>query len=225
MRILGLLLVREEDLRSFGMDLDPLSSLISLFLFLTFNATSIVLLDLKISCSSGVLDERIQAFLEIKNLLAVYSWLIITLSWVLTVAIFTRIVPIKLKMRARKYFYITSSCSIVYVITGGLNTLILIFSQGRIISCEISGWKDLLPKFLQETLSYLLSFPSVLVPALSLLSIIWFTLVLFKVHQISLGMSKLESFYYSLGFTSAFILISTTLILFASLVTLSLLSL
>ncbi|MEM0191655.1 MAG: hypothetical protein QXJ48_00720, partial [Candidatus Korarchaeum sp.] len=150
MRILGLLLAREEDLRRFGMDLDPLSSLISLFLFLTFNATSLILLDLKISCSSEVVDERIRAFLEVKNLLAIYSWLIIASSWILTVALFTRVVPVKLNMRPRKYFYVTSNCSIIYAIIGGLNTFILIVSQGRIISCEGSGWKDLLLKLFQE---------------------------------------------------------------------------
>ncbi|MEM1984309.1 MAG: hypothetical protein QXW76_03545 [Candidatus Korarchaeum sp.] len=222
MRILGLLLAREEDLRRFGMDLDPLSSLISLFLFLTFNATSLILLDLKISCSSEVVDERIRAFLEVKNLLAIYSWLIIASSWILTVALFTRVVPVKLNMRPRKYFYVTSNCSIIYAIIGGLNTFILIVSQGRIISCEGSGWKDLLLKLFQEIIGYFLSSPTILVPILSLLSTIWFTLILFKVHHISLGMSKLESLYYSLGFTFTFILMSAMLIL--SVVTLSLLS-
>ncbi|MEM2811137.1 MAG: hypothetical protein QW187_04835 [Candidatus Korarchaeum sp.] len=222
MRILGLLLAREEDLRRFGMDLDPLSSLISLFLFLTFNATSLILLDLKISCSSEVVDERIRAFLEVKNLLAIYSWLIIASSWILTVALFTRVVPVKLNMRPRKYFYVTSNCSIIYAIIGGLNTFILIVSQGRIISCEGSGWKDLLLKLFQEIIGYFLSSPTILVPILSLLSTIWFTLILFKVHHISLGMSKLESLYYSLGFTFTFILMSAMLIL--SVATLSLLS-
>lgn len=222
MRILGLLLAREEDLRRFGMDLDPLSSLISLFLFLTFNATSLILLDLKISCSSEVVDERIRAFLEVKNLLAIYSWLIIASSWILTVALFTRVVPVKLNMRPRKYFYVTSNCSIIYAIIGGLNTFILIVSQGRIISCEGSGWKDLLLKLFQEIIGYFLSSPTILVPILSLFSTIWFTLILFKVHHISLGMSKLESLYYSLGFTFTFILMSAMLIL--SVATLSLLS-
>ncbi|MEM2218870.1 MAG: hypothetical protein QXO55_01945 [Candidatus Korarchaeum sp.] len=222
MRILGLLLAREEDLRRFGMDLDPLSSLISLFLFLTFNATSLILLDLKISCSSEVVDERIRAFLEVKNLLAIYSWLIIASSWILTVALFTRVVPVKLNMRPRKYFYVTSNCSIIYAIIGGLNTFILIVSQGRIISCEGSGWKDLLLKLFQEIIGYFLSSPTILVPILSLLSTIWFTLILFRVHHISLGMSKLESLYYSLGFTFTFILMSAMLIL--SVATLSLLS-
>ncbi|MEM0036586.1 MAG: hypothetical protein QXU23_00345 [Candidatus Korarchaeum sp.] len=222
MRILGLLLAREEDLRRFGMDLDPLSSLISLFLFLTFNATSLILLDLKISCSSEVVDERIRAFLEVKNLLAIYSWLIIASSWILTVALFTRVVPVKLNMRPRKYFYVTSNCSIIYAIIGGLNTLILIVSQGRIISCEGSGWKDLLLKLFQEIIGYFLSSPTILVPILSLFSTIWFTLILFRVHHISLGMSKLESLYYSLGFTFTFILMSAMLIL--SVATLSLLS-
>ncbi|MEM0016854.1 MAG: hypothetical protein QXH90_00185 [Candidatus Korarchaeum sp.] len=222
MRILGLLLAREEDLRRFGMDLDPLSSLISLFLFLTFNATSLILLDLKISCSSEVVDERIRAFLEVKNLLAIYSWLIIASSWILTVALFTRVVPVKLNMRPRKYFYVTSNCSIIYAIIGGLNTFILIVSQGRIISCEGSGWKDLLLKLFQEIIGYFLSSPTILVPILSLFSTIWFTLILFRVHHISLGMSKLESLYYSLGFTFTFILMSAMLIL--SVATLSLLS-
>ncbi|MEM4581730.1 MAG: hypothetical protein QW092_05140 [Candidatus Korarchaeum sp.] len=222
MRILGLLLAREEDLRRFGMDLDPLSSLISLFLFLTFNATSLILLDLKISCSSEVVDERIRAFLEVKNLLAIYSWLIIASSWILTVALFTRVVPVKLNMRPRKYFYVTSNCSIIYAIIGGLNTFILIVSQGRIISCEGSGWKDLLLKLFQEIIGYFLSSPTILVPIITMISTIWLTLILFKVHHISLGMSKLESLYYSLGFTFTFILMSAMLIL--SVVTLSLLS-
>lgn len=222
MRTLGLLLGVEEDLRSLGMDLDPLSSIISLFLFLTFNATSLALLDLKVSCFSGALDERVQAFLEMKNLLAVYSWFIIALSWILTVALFTRVVPVKLNMRARKYFYLTSSCSAIYAIIGGINTIILFFSEGRIIACEGSGWKELLLRFLGEIPYFFLPFPNVLVPILSLLSILWFTVILFKVHRITLGMSRLESLRYSLGFTLTFILTSSMLIFLASFVILSL---
>ncbi len=218
MRTLGFLLGTEEDLRNLGMNLDPLISIISLFLFLTFNATSLGLLNLKLSCSTGALDDRVRAFLEIKNLLAIYSWFIISLSWILTVALFTRIVPVKLKMRARKYFYMISSCSLIYAIIGGINTIILLLSQGRIIPCEGSGWRELLLTFFREILYHFLSFPNVLIPILSLLSVLWFTIILFRVHHVTLGMSKLESLYCSLGFTSAFILMSTVLILSTSLI-------
>lgn len=222
MRVLGFLMAREEELRSFGMNLDPLTSILSLFLFMTFNATSLALLNLKVSCSIGVVDEGIQAFLHVKNLLAVYSWLIIAFSWTLTVALFTRVVPARLKMRSRKYFYMASSCSMVYAIVGGLNTIILSLSQGRIISCEGFGWREILLRFSLEVLDYLLSFPIVLVPILSLLSNAWFTLLLFKVHRISLGMGRIGSIRYSLGFTLTFTLISGALIISASLITLSL---
>lgn len=206
------------------MNLDPLRPILSLILFLTFSATSILLLSIKISCSSSTIDERIQAFLGIKSFLAVYSWLIISSSWLLTAALFTRVVPRRLRMRSRKYFYIISNCSVIYGIIGGINSALLSLSEGRIIACEGSGWRDLLLAFSRETLSYFASFPNILVPTLSLLSLIWFSVILFKVHRVTLGLSTLESLRYSLAFTLTFVLLSAALMISASLITLSLLS-
>jgi len=210
--ILGFLLGREEDLRSFGMNLDPIYSLISLLLFFTFNATSLLLLQLKISCSSVVLDDRVRAFLEVKGSLFIYSWALISLSWFLTVALFSRYVPKELNMRRRKYFYLISNCSIIYAIVGGLNTIILAILPGRIISCEGTEWRDLLSRFSVEMMDYLFSFPNSVFPILSLISIIWFSWILFRVHRISFGMNLYKSFLYSIGFTIIFISLSALLI-------------
>ncbi len=212
MSILGFLLGREEDLRGLGMNLDPIYSMISLFLFFTFNATSLLLLQLKISCSSAFLDERVRAFLEVKSSLFLYSWALIALSWLLTVALFSRYVPKELNMRRRKYFYLISNCSIIYAIMGGLNTIILAILPGRIISCEGTGWRDLLSRFSVEMMDYLFSFPNSMFPILSLISIIWFSWILFRIHRISFGMSRYKSLLYSAGFTLIFILISALLI-------------
>jgi hypothetical protein len=208
----GFLLGRREDLRSFGMNLDPIYSIISLLLFFTFNATSLLLLQLKISCSSVFLDDRVRAFLEVKGSLFLYSWALIALSWFFTVALFSRYVPKELNMRRRKYFYLISNCSIIYAIVGGINTIILAILPGRIISCEGTGWKDLISKFSAEMIDYLFSFPNFIFPILSLISIIWFSWILYRIHRISFGMNSYKSLLYSAGFTLIFILLSALLI-------------
>ena len=218
MSILGFLSGREEELKSFGMNLDPIYSMISLLLFFIFNATSLLLLQLKISCSSAILDDRVRAFLDAKGFLFLNSWVFIALSWFLTVALFSRYVPRELNMRRRKYFYLISNCSIIYAIVGGLNTIILMILPGRIISCEGAGWKELLSRFSGEMIDYLFSFPNSIPTILSLLSIIWFSWILFRIHRISFGMNRYKSFLYSVGFTLVFISISTLFIVSSTII-------
>lgn len=222
MKPLGFLIGREDSLKSFGMSLEPLYSILSLILFLAFNATSIMMLGLKVTCSSELVNSSVRGFLEIKSYLSLYSWLIIFLSWLLSSIIFLRLAPSKLSMRKRKYFYVLSSCSSVYAISGGINTFLLAVLPGRIVSCEGGNWRDLLLMFFSETLDHFSAFPNILVPAIAIASVTWFTYLLFRIHRISFGLSISDSLFFSLGFTFVFLFLSIILIGLASLIILSL---
>lgn len=225
MKLISFLLGREESLKSFGMSPEPMYSILSLLLFLVFNAASIVMLELKITCSTELISDKVRAFLEIKSSLSLYSWLIISLSWLFSCLLFINVVPARLSMRRRKYFYILGGCSVVYALSGGINTLLLLILPGRIISCEGIYWKDLLLKFLGETLNHFSTFPNSLVPLISAISIFWFTFLFYRIHRVSFGLSKRDSLLYSVGFTLIFFLSSSVLIGLASALILSLPSL
>ncbi len=205
MNLIGFLLGREEDLREIGLNVRPLYSVLAVALFFAFHASSLSMLGARLACSSTAISERVLLFIKAKQILLLYAWVITAVSWGFTSTLIGIRVARRSNMRLRKYHYLMGMCSVPLAISGAVNTIILALSPGRILSCEGNSWKSLLLGTFSEIVSYLSSFPPILSALVTLLSLSWFTYLAFRVYRVSVGLPRVDSFKYSLGFASVFI--------------------
>ncbi len=205
MNMFGFLLGRREALRDLGLNASFLPAALSLLLFLSTDATALSVLGMKIACSSNAMTERVAMFIHVKQMLLLYMWAITAISWGISSGISGISVARRVRMRLRKYHYLMSLCSLPMAIAGALNTVVLLASPGRVISCEGATWRVLLLTALSEIFSYLLSFPPVMALILAILSLGWFTYLSYRVHAITMGLSREEAVKYSLKFTAVFV--------------------
>ncbi len=214
MKLRDLLIGRREELRDLGLNAHITYSLVAVSLFLAFHALSLSILEIRLTCSSTVISERILLFIEAKQLLLLYMWLITALSWLISSTIIGIKVSRKSNMKLRKHSYLAGICSIPFAIAGIMNTFILAISPGRILSCEGGSWRSLLFRTLSEIVSYLLSFPPIISTFVTIFSLFWFTYLIYRIYRITLGLPRGNSLNYSISLTSLFV----GLILIASLI-------
>ncbi len=205
MNLLGFLLGKREELRDLGLNASLLPATISLLLFLVVNALALSTLGVRIACSSSVMTERVAMFIHVKQLLLLYMWIITAVSWGISSVVTGISVARRARMRLRKYHYLMALCSLPLTIVGVLNTLVLMISPGRVISCEGSTWRSLLLTVFSEIFSYLVSFPPIISLVLALASLGWFTYLSYRVHAVTIGLERENALKYSLKFTSAFV--------------------
>ncbi len=205
MNLVGFLLGRREALRDLGLNASLLPAATSFLLFLVVDALALSALGVRIACSSSTMTERVAMFIHVKHLLLLYMWVITAVSWGISSVVSGISVARRAKMRLRKYHYLMALCSLPLTIVGILNTLVLMISPGRVIPCEGSTWRGLLVTVFSEIFSYLLSFPPVISLILALASLSWFTYLSYRVHAVTIGLSREDALKYSLRFTLTFV--------------------
>ncbi len=205
MNLFGFLIGRREALRDLGLNASLLPAAISLLLFLVVDALALSALGVRIACSSSAMTDRVVMFIHVKQLLLLYMWIITAVSWGISSIISGISVAKRAKMRLRKYHYLMALCSLPLTVVGALNTLVLTISPGRVISCEGSTWRGLLMTAFSEIFSYLLSFPPIISLILALGSLGWFTYLSYRVHAVTIGLSREDALKYSLMFTLTFV--------------------
>lgn len=205
MNILRILLGEREALRELGLNASALPAALTLLFFLITHALALSLLDIKITCSSSVPTSRMAEFVQAKQAILLYIWLITAISWILSTVLFGRSVARRSSMRVRKHQYLMAFSSLPLAIAGIINYIILLISPGRGITCEGDSWKDLLLTALSEIISYLTSFPPFLALIIALASLTWFTYLSYRIHVITIGLDKKMSLKYALALTSTFI--------------------
>ena len=205
MNLVGFLLGRREALRDLGLNASLLPAATSFLLFLIVDALALSALGVRIACSSSTMTERVAMFIHVKQLLLLYMWVITAVSWGISSVVSGISVARRARMRLRKYHYLMALCSLPLTIVGILNTLMLMISPGRVIPCEGSTWRDLLVTVFSEIFSYLLSFPPVISLILALASLSWFTYLSYRMHAVTIGLSREDALKYSLRFTLTFI--------------------
>jgi len=203
--LFGFLIGRREALRDLGLNASLLPAAISLLLFLVVDALALSALGVRIACSSSAMTDRVVMFIHVKQLLLLYMWIITAVSWGISSIISGISVAKRAKMRLRKYHYLMALCSLPLTVVGALNTLVLTISPGRVISCEGSTWRGLLMTAFSEIFSYLLSFPPIISLILALGSLGWFTYLSYRVHAVTIGLSREDALKYSLMFTLTFV--------------------
>ncbi len=214
MKLLDLLLGRREVLRDLGLNIHVAHSLIAVSLFLAFHALSLSVLEIRLACSSTVVTERVILFIKAKQTLLLFMWLITAFSWLISSTIVGIKVTKRSNMKLRKHTYLAGICSLPFAIAGAINTFVLTVSPGRILNCEGRSWKSLIFRTFSEMVSYLISFPQVISTLITVISLLWFTYLIYRVYRITLGLSRGDSLNYSLGFTFLFV----GLIIIASLI-------
>ncbi len=205
MNLLGFLLGKRDELRDLGLNASLLPATVSLLLFLIVDALTLSTLGVRITCSSSVMTERVAMFIHVKQLLLLYMWVITAVSWGISSVVSGISVARRARMRLRKYHYLMALCSLPLTIVGVLNTLVLMISPGRVISCEGSTWRGLLLTVFSEIFSYLVSFPPIISLVLALASLGWFTYLSYRVHAVTIGLDREDALKYSLKFTSTFV--------------------
>jgi len=205
MRLVGFLLGREEDLKHVGLNARLLTSSLALGIFLLFHASSLSLLGTRLFCSSSTVSERVILFIEVKQSLLLYMWLITAVSWAISSTAVGILVIRKVSMRLRKFHYRMGMCSLTLALPSALTAMVLGLSPGRVIDCEGSSWKELLIRVFSEIMSYLASFPPVISVLVTLGSLVWFTYLAFRIYRVTLGLPRREALRYSLGFTGIFV--------------------
>ncbi|MDK2372737.1 MAG: hypothetical protein QI197_05105 [Candidatus Korarchaeota archaeon] len=205
MNLLGFLLGKRDELRDLGLNASLLPATVSLLLFLIVDALALSTLGVRIACSSSVMTERVAMFIHVKQLLLLYMWVITAVSWGISSVVSGISVARRARMRLRKYHYLMALCSLPLTIVGVLNTLVLMISPGRVISCEGSTWRGLLLTVFSEIFSYLVSFPPIISLILALASLGWFTYLSYRVHAVTIGLDREDALKYSLKFTSTFV--------------------
>jgi len=205
LKILRFLSGEREALRELGLNASALPATLTLLSFLIANALALSMLDIKIACSSSTPTNRMVEFVQAKQEILLYIWLIVAISWALSTVLIGRSVARRANMRLRKHQYLIAISSLPLAIAGIVNYIILLVSPGRGITCEGNSWKGLLLIAISEILSYLTSFPPILALIIALASLAWFTYLFYKIHAVTIGLDGKISLKYALAFTSTFI--------------------